>query len=330
MKHMALVTPVNESPASRPQPAVRDRPLTPLAVFQLLLLTAAWGGNAPALRFSLQHLPPYGSAALRFVLGLAVVVLIAARQRVPLGLRRDDWRPISRLAVLFAVQIALLNHGSALTAASRQALLINCYPLFVPAFAHLFLRGDRLNWSKLAGTGLAFVGILFVFGERLRGGAGSLLGDGLVLASAVLLALRIVYTSDLVRGLHPYALLFWQSVLALPVFVLMSLIGEQRSYHWTPTVAASILYQGVVVAGLCFAGWTAMLQRYAASRLSVGFFLTPVFGAVASYLVLGEPLTAGVVLGGVSILAGLLVANRNRAGDPAADGRTASQRGGAE
>lgn len=298
-----------------------DRPLTPVAIFQLLLLTAAWGGNAPALRFSLQHLPPYGSAALRFVLGLGIVVLIAAWQRVPLGLQREDWRPISWLAVLFAVQIALLNHGSALTAASRQALLINCYPLFVPPFAHLFLRGDRLNWSKLAGTGLAFLGILFVFGERLHGGAGSLLGDGLVLASGILLALRIVYTSALVRGLHPYALLFWQSVLALPAFVLMSLIGERQAYHWTGPVAVSILYQGIVVAGLCFVGWTAMLQRYAASRLSVGFFLTPVFGAVASYLTLGEPITGGVALGGAAILAGLLVANRARAGDPSPDGR---------
>jgi drug/metabolite transporter (DMT)-like permease len=280
-----------------------------VAILQLVLLTAAWGGNAPALRYSLQYLPAYGSAGLRFLLGTMVVVLIAGWQRVPLGVRRGEWGALLWLATLFAAQIALLNVGSALTAASRQALLINCYPLFVPLFARLILRGDRLTWNKAAGMALAFLGILFVFGERLQGGKGSLLGDGLVLASAVLLAVRVVYTSALVRGVHPYALLFWQSLFALPAFGLISLLTEPQGYSWTVPLALSILYQGIVVAGLCFVGWTAMLQRYAPSRLSVGFFLTPVFGAVTSHLVLGEPITGGVVLGGTAILAGLLVAS---------------------
>lgn len=291
-------------------PTVSDRPLTAAAILQLLLLTAGWGGNAPALRYSLQHLPPYGSAALRFLLGLAVVLLIARRQGVPLGIGREALRPLVWLSLLFGAQIALLNHGSALTAASRQALLINSYPLYVPVFAHFLLRGDRLAWNKVAGTLLAFLGILCVVGEKLRGGGGSLVGDALVLASAVLLAARVVYTGSLVQGLHPYVLLFWQSVIALPAFVVMSLLTERQAYGWSVPVAASILYQGIVVAGLCFVGWTVMLQRYAPSRLSVGFFLTPVFGAVFSYLVLGEPITGGVVAGGALILLGLLVANR--------------------
>jgi drug/metabolite transporter (DMT)-like permease len=289
-----------------------DRPLTLAAILQVVLLTAGWGGNAPALRYSLQHLPPNGSAALRFLLGTAVVVLMARLQGVPLGIRREALRPLLGIALLFVVQIVLLNYGSALTAASRQALLINSYPLYVPVFAHFFLPGDRLTWRKMAGTGLAFLGVLLVFGERFVAGGGSLLGDALVLASGAMLAARVVYTSALVRGIHPFTFLFWQSVLALPVFVVLALVAERPQYDWSPAVAASVLYQGIVVAGLCFVGWTAMLQRYSASRLSVGFFLTPVFGALLSYLVLGEPITPGLAAGGAVILAGLFVANRTR------------------
>lgn len=299
--------------------APADRPLTLLAILQVLLLTAAWGGNAPALRYSLLHLPPNGSAAMRFLLGLSVVLLMAAWQRVPLGLKPGQWRPLASIAVLFAVQIALLNYGSALTAASRQALLINAHPLFVPLFAHFLVRGDRLTWQKAAGTGMAFLGILLVFGERFVSGGGSLLGDGLVLVSAVLLALRIVYTSTLVQGVHPYTLLFWQSLLALPFFIVASVLTETHSYRWTPAVAASILYQGIVVAGLCFVGWTAMLQHYSASRLSVGFFLTPVFGALFSFLFLREPVTGGLLAGGAVILLGLFMANRAGKGKAADD-----------
>jgi drug/metabolite transporter (DMT)-like permease len=229
---------------------------------------------------------------------------------VPLGIGRESWKPLGWLSVLFAVQIALLNHGSMLTAASRQALLINSYPLFVPLFAHFLMRGDRLTWNKALGTGCAFGGILFVFGERFSAGGGTLVGDALVVASAVLLAARVVYTGSLVQGLHPYTLLFWQSVIALPAFVLLSVFTEPQEYRWTGPIAASILYQGIVVAGLCFVGWTAMLQRYRPSRLSVGFFLTPVFGALSSYVVLGEPITSGLAVGGGAILLGLVISNR--------------------
>lgn len=310
---MATGTSTLEARPAAPAAAPPAQPLTLLAAFQLVLLTAGWGGNAPALRYSLQYLPPNGSAALRFLLGVAVVVLIARWQGVPLGVRRDVWRPLGWISLLFAAQIALLNYGSAHTAAARQALLINAYPLFVPLFAHFFLTGDRLNWNKAVGTVLAFGGILFVFGERALGGNGSLLGDGLVLASAVLLAARVVYTSALVQGIHPYALLFWQSVLALPLFGLASLLTERWHPVWTGPVVFSILYQGIVVAGLCFVGWTAMLRKYSPSRLSVGFFLTPVFGTLLSALFLGEPITGGLAIGGVGILAGLFVANRRPA-----------------
>jgi drug/metabolite transporter (DMT)-like permease len=287
-----------------------DKALPPAGILQLLLLTAAWGGNAPALRYSLLYLPPNGSAALRFILGMAVVVLIARWQGVSLRAPREVLRPLFGISVLFAAQIALLNYGYALTAASRQALLINSYPLYVPLFAHFFLAGDRLTLNKVAGTVLAFIGVLFVFGEQFGKEGGTLVGDGLVLASAVLLAARVVYTSALVRGVHPYVLLFWQSLFALPAFIVASVVLERQGYVWTPAVALSILYQGVVVAGLCFVGWTMMLQKYSASRLSVGFFLTPLFGALASYLVLGEPVTAGLAAGGAAVLCGLLVANR--------------------
>jgi drug/metabolite transporter (DMT)-like permease len=305
---------VNRDPAAAPpQPTLADRPLTLLAVFQVILLTAGWGGNAPALRYSLQYLPPYGSAALRFLLGLLVVVVIARWQRVPLGIERHHWKPLGWLSTLFAVQIVLLNHGSMLTAASRQALLINSYPLFVPLFAHFLLKSDRVTWNKALGTAFAFGGILFVFGERFQNGAGTLVGDALVVASAVLLAARVVYTGALVQGMHPYALLFWQSLIALPAFVLMSVLTEPLHYRWNFPIAVSILYQGIVVAGLCFVGWTAMLQKYPPSRLSVGFFLTPVFGALASYAVLHEPITAGLAVGGGIILLGLVISNLSTA-----------------
>jgi len=276
----------------------------------VLLLTAAWGGNAPALRFSLRHLPPFGAAGFRFLLGMGVVLLIAALQRVSLRPRREEWRPLAWMGLLFTAQIMLLNAGSAHTEASRQALLLNSYPLFVPLLAHWFLPGDRLTLQKSLGTLLAFLGVLFIFGEKAFSGGGKLTGDLLIALSSVLLAGNAVYVSALVRTNHPYQVLFWQMAFAIPCFFASSLLLEPQHYSWSPLVIGSIGYQGIVVGGLCFVGWTSLLQHYAPGRLSVGFFLTPLFGALFSYLLLDEPITAGLAAGGAAILAGLFVVTR--------------------
>lgn len=289
---------------------IANRPLTLWAIIQVLVLAAGWGGNAPALRFSLAYLPAYSAAGIRFAVGLAVILLFAAVQRIPLRAERKDWAPLAWMGLLFTVQIALLNYGSAHTGASRQALLINSYPLFVPLLAHVFLPGDRLTPAKLGGTGLAFLGVLAMFGEKFGAGRADVLGDLLILASAVLLAGKAIYTSVLVRTLHPYVILVWHMVFAVPCFFVLSLLTEPQQYHWSGSVAFSVLYQGIIVAGLCFVLWTVLLQQYSPSRLSVGFFLTPAFGAVLSHLFLGEPITRGLLIGGGAILLGLLLVNR--------------------
>ncbi|MGV3721418.1 MAG: DMT family transporter [Actinomycetota bacterium] len=287
-----------------------DRALSATAMLQVALLTAAWGGNAPALRFSLDYLPPFGAAGLRFLIGLGAILLFAVLQRVSLRPRREEWRGLAWMGLLFTAQILLLNSGSARTEAGRQALLLNAYPLFVPLLAHVFLPDDRLTSRKAVGTLLAFIGLLFIFGEKALSGRGAGLGDLLITTSSVLLAAKAIYTSVLVRKNHPYQVLFWQMAFAVPCFFAMSLLFEPQRYQWATPVALSIAYQGVVVAGLCFVGWTSLLKHYSPARLSVGFFLTPVFGAVFSKLLLGEPITLGLAFGGGAILGGLMVVNR--------------------
>jgi drug/metabolite transporter (DMT)-like permease len=294
-----------------------ERPLTVLAVVQVCVLAAGWGGNAPALRYSLAYLPPAATAGLRFLIGLLVILGVAHLQRVSLAVPARVRLPLLGMAVLFTVQILLLTWGATSTEASRQALLLNTYPLFVPLLAHLVLPDDRLSPTKALGTLLAFLGVLLIFGERALQQRGALFGELLITASAVLLATNVVATRMLLRRageggqppLHPYALLVWQMLVGVPCFFAISVILEPQHYRWNPSVAAAVAYQGVVVAGLCFIGWTALLRHFSPTRLSVGFFLTPVFGALLGHLLLQETITRGLVAGGTAILAGLFVTN---------------------
>ena len=285
-----------------------------------LLAALLWGGNAVFIKMGLQGVPPMASAVIRFVLGTAVVLSVVLVTGISLRLRRDQWPGMALLTLIFFSQISLLHIGTDYTTASRSTVMICAHPIFVAVGAHFFVPGDRLNGGRLLGLVLAFAGIVLVFGDALTLQA-SLYGDALVLASAVLLGMRQVVLKRLVQDLGPYPVLFWQAVPTLPVFALLSLWFERdATYVWSGPVIGALLYQGLVVAGLCFIIWVSLMRRHSASRLGAFSFATPICGVLLSAWLLDEELT-GMLLVSVALVAvGITVANRAAADDRGAAG----------
>jgi drug/metabolite transporter (DMT)-like permease len=158
---------------------------------------------------------------------------------------------------------------------------------------------------------LAFSGLILLFGEGLLARRGSLAGDLFALGSGVLLGVRMVYTKRLTANMHPGKLLVWQSGLSVPAFFLLSaLIERPETAPITVAVAAAILYQGVIVAGLCFIIQTTLIQRYSPGAVTAFGFATPVFGVLLSALFLGETITIGLAASLALVAAGITVVNR--------------------
>ena len=147
----------------------------------------------------------------------------AAASREPLRTRPGERRQLLFLAFLFLVQVGLLNQGVFHTTASRASVTISAHPFFLALFCHFFVPGDRLTAAKVAGILLAFAGVVLIFAEAVSlADAGYLAGDLMILGSAVLLGLRQTVMKRMVRGFHPYKVLFWQSLLSLPMFAAAS------------------------------------------------------------------------------------------------------------
>ena len=275
------------------------------------LATFLWGGNSVFIKLGLEDMPPVAMAGARFVIG-ALVVLVAlwvsgVSPRVP----HSQWKGFCGLLVIFVAQILLLNYGTDHTTASRSTVLMNSYPLFTAVFAHLFVR-DLLTPSTALGLTVAFGGVVLLFFDDLDlQGTATLFGDLLVLLSAVLLGVRTIILKRLVHDLHPYQVLFWQATMSLPVFAVLSFAVEREArFALTTNAVAAVLYQGFIVAGVCFILWIFLLQRHSASRVGVFGFITPLSGVLLSNLILGEEIS-WVILASVAMVAtGAVVVNR--------------------
>ena len=278
-----------------------------------LLLAVLWGGNSISIKIALTGIPPFALAGVRFLLSTLIVFSWAVLNRVPLRLKAGEKLTLLQLALLFIIQIYLLNAGTNFTLASRSTILISTYPFFISLFAHLFLPDDRLSPFKVTGMALAFTGVILIFAESLALGEFSPLpGDMMVLASAILLGARQVYIKRLTQNIHPVKLVLWQATFSIPAFFFLSAIFESSTtYRLTPYIIEAILYQGLVVAGFCFILLTTLLRRYIASRLGVFGFATPVIGVLVSNLLLGEGISPGILIGMLLVGSGITVVNRD-------------------
>ena len=291
-----------------------------------LLASFLWGGTQPFIKLGLDGLPPLMMAAARFGVGWLIMAGAVRWRRVPLALNPGELRGLAGLTCLFFVQIYLLNKGTAHTSAIRSSILIATHPFWIAGLCHFLVPGDRLSLRKAVGMALAFSGVLLIFADSI-GSAGDLarssstmlsvwqqehiVGDALILGSAAFLGARIVVMKRLVRGLDPLKLLFWQFLLAVPLFAAASAIVESDApIQLTPQVVGAVLYQGVVVAGFCFIVWIHLLQRYSASRLGAFSFTTPVLGVTLSVLLVGDTLAIEHLASVVLVAAGILIVER--------------------
>ena len=284
----------------------RDDRIAFSSVLFALSLCALWGGTVPAVKISLQGLPPVTVAFWRFLIALVCLLFFCLVTRTAWWLPRRFHKALILFSLIFVAQFSFLYLGIQLTSASRSVVILHTFPLFVALLAHIFIPNDRLNWWKVIGLVLAFLGIFLVFMEPfVTGEAGkTLTGNLLVLMAAFLLGSLMVYIKFLVRDLSAFQITVWQMIYGVPLFFLLSFSLEWgATYQLTTAVVAALVYQGVIVAGFCFVAWIYLMKRYAASKLNAFQFSTPIFGVIVSWMILGETVSPALVAG-VSLVAG--------------------------
>ncbi len=304
------------------QPPVRKTaPMDLRGALLALFAVALWSGNPVAVRFSNDTLPPLFVAGIRFLLASITMALWCARSGEPFRLRRDQFASVWWCSVLMFLQIGSFAIGVWLSNASHTTLLLNSFPLGVAMIEHYVTRADRLNLLKTCGIGLASVGVLLVFlavdaapSATGSGDQPSLWGDLILLFSAGVLAVKVVYTRRAVRRTPAGTLILWHDVLGgLMLLAASSVLEQGATMRWTWTTCAALAYQGFLVAGLCFGIQAYLLSRHEATQVSVFNFATPLLGVFLAVQLRHDPLSPWLIVSGLLVAAGITLVNRGGA-----------------
>jgi drug/metabolite transporter (DMT)-like permease len=142
----------------------------------------------------------------------------------------------------------------------------------------------------------------------------TLTGDLVLCLSALLLGIKVVGTKQALKTVQPGTLIFWQSLIGTALFFLWSFAFE--TVHWNATTWptwAGVAYQGVIVAGFCFALQARLMRYHSASQISVFAFITPLSGVAGGVLLRNDSLSPWLLLAAAGIAAGIYFVNRQPA-----------------
>ena len=290
---------------------LRHEKLTKGALGLALSLSMLWGGNPVAVKAGLRDCPPLRLGWMRFVLGGLVVLAAAAFRRQSLRVERHEWAALIGLGCLFSSQLAFMNIGQNHTSAGHAAVIISAYPLWTSVLAHFLVPGDRLTRPRALGAIVAYSGVVVVFITSLRGDDGTLLGDGLLVVSSLLLGARQIVLSRSAQGIAVEKLLLAQAVVGTVSFLVASALFETDPTQYTAQLGVALFYQGVVIAGFAFLLQMWLLKNFPPSRVTTVYLTQPLFGVLLSWLVLGEQVGPELFFGALLVVTGSYFVQRH-------------------
>ena len=261
-------------------------------------------------------------AAIRFFLACGFMLVWCRWEGSKLRLQTNQVVPSLIAGTLLFLQIGTFTVGVAQSNSSHSSLMINTYVFWVVGFDHFVTKLDRVTTRKSVGLLTAAGGVfllLFSVGEQTASTAevmdtATLWGDTLVLISAFLLGIKVVYTKHALKVIEPGKLIFWHDAVGMIMFVVASACFETIESNTLSTPAIlGLAYQGFAVAGFCFAANALLLKRHSPSQLAVFSFATPVFGVLFGVLFRGDLLSPWLFAAGVCVALGILLVNTSPA-----------------
>ncbi len=292
--------------------SVPRRSLDGKAMAIVVTLCFLWGMGQVSIKVANRGVSPIFQAAIRSTVAALLVALWARIRGLPLLHRDRTLLHGLAIGLLFGSEFVCIYLGLSRTTASHAVVFLYTAPFFVALGAHWLLPNEPLTGRKSAGLLLAFAGVTLTLWDTLGRPTGvQIAGDLMSMAGGFLWAMTSLYLKRVVRTrMRPFQMVFYQLGISAVQLSLMSLLLESlRTPGLSPLVIAALAYQGIIVAFASYLVWFWLIQVYPVSNLTGFTFFTPLFGVMLGGVLLSEPLTTKLLMGGGLVAGGMILVN---------------------
>ncbi|WP_183092185.1 EamA family transporter [Nocardioides stalactiti] len=280
-----------------------------LVVAALVIVYVVWGSTYLAIRVVVEEMPPLTGMGSRFVLaGLLLGALLKVR-----GTSLRVTRAQLLGAALLGLLLPLLGNGFVAIGESKgtpsgvAALLVAAVPLFVVAYR--VLSGDRPRPWSVVGVLVGFVGLAWlVLGGREQGDV-PLGGAVLVVAASAFWAFGSWVQPRLTLPENPFVLAVHEMWTGGVMMVGLGLVRGERPDPASYGAETWWAWAYLVVLGsmVAFSAYVWLLGNAPIGLVATYAYVNPVVAVFLGWLILAEPITGAVLVGGLVIVAAVAI-----------------------
>nr|WP_277755412.1 DMT family transporter [Rosenbergiella nectarea] len=268
----------------------------------LILITMLWGATFLIVHHAMQTASPFFFVGVRFA--VAALLLAAVFWRSLAGVTAKDLQAGTLIGLCIAIGYSFQTWGMQTISSSQSAFMTAMYVPLVPLLQWVFLKRPPglMSWCGII---LAFVGLLLLSGNSGESTQGLGIGEYVTLISTLAIAAEIILISGYAGQVDTKRVTIIQLAAAsLFSFLFMVPAGETVG-HFPPTVILSAAGLGMMSAIIQLTmNWAQ--QSISPTRATVIYAGEPVWAGIVGRIA-GEVLPSLALLGGVLIVAGVLV-----------------------
>jgi len=279
----------------------------------LLSLYIVWGSTYLAIRFTVETMPPFLHAAIRFLISGLILFIWrrAAGDEMP---TTSNWKSTAIVGTF------LLLGGNGLVGLAEKsvpsgiaALMISTSPFWLVLFESLRARGTKPTWQSILGLVIGFGGVFLLIGPAELTGSGQkfdTFGVVLLLIAPVLWSLGSIYA----RGADmPKSTLLSTGMQMLAgsvgLFIVSVATGELHGFSFGQVSLRS--WEGLIylitigsLVGFVSYGW--LIHNAPVSLFSTYAYVNPVVAVFLGWLLAHEPLNARMLVASAIIIGSVI------------------------
>jgi drug/metabolite transporter (DMT)-like permease len=291
--------------------ANRERSATWMVVLALGIVYVVWGSTYLAIRIMVDDMPPLVSAGARY---LAATAIMAGLLALKYGWRRLAVTP-GELAGCALLGVLLPAGGNGLVTVAEQrgapsgiaALLVAAVPLWVVCYR--FAAGDRPSRRTLAGVLLGFAGLAYLIGASGFGGQVKVTACLIIVVASLSWSFGSWFQARLALPADPFVTTTYEMLTGGAVLLAAGLGSREpisvHAYSGSSWLAWGYLVTfGTVVA---FSAYVWVLSKARISLVATYAYVNPVVAVFLGWLVLSEPLTWPVLIGGAVVVGAVAI-----------------------
>jgi drug/metabolite transporter (DMT)-like permease len=278
-----------------------------------LIAGTAWGMPYLFIRIAVEDFSTWTIVFSRVVIGAAVLI--------PIAMKRDVLKPALKAwpYVLAYAVIEMIFPWFLITEAERvinsglAGLLVATVPFFGLLIGIFYQKDKSLKHPKtLAGLAIGFTGVVLLVGIDALSGHISLPHVLMIILAAVGYSIAPVIVATKIPHVSGVAVNGLAMAIVAVVYAIPASLALPTEIAANPPVESwlSILGLGVICSAVAFVAFFQLIKEIGSTRSTLVTYMNMAVAVVLGILLLGEPITAGILVGFPLVLIGSYLATK--------------------